>query len=297
MESRRMTIACTRVASSLAAVVAVGAALLGNASAAGPAKVDDPSAAIALAPHRAIYDLKLGQLRGKRSLEAVRGRIVYDFNGNMCDGYDLHFRQVTELDSGEGKYALSDLRSTSWEEGAAHSLRFDSQNYLDQKLVDAVDGHADKGPDGVTVKLAKPKSSTLDIGTAVFPSEHMRRIIAAAREGKTLLDVTVYDGSETGDKVYQSLTVIGKKIAPNEQKPTDAAAGQMAVAGLDRWPVTISYFDRAQQGQGEQTPVYAISFEAYENGIARALVLDYGDFTVSGDLTSLEMKDVKPCTK
>jgi hypothetical protein len=292
-----MAIACTRVASCLAAIVAVSAALLGNAAAAGPAKVDDPSAAIPLAPHRAIYDLKLGQLRGKRSLEAVRGRIVYDFNGNMCDGYDLRFRQVTELDSGEGKYALSDLRSTSWEEGAARSLRFDSQNYLDQKLVDTVDGHADKGPDGVTVKLAKPNPATMDIGTAVFPSEHMRRIIAAAREGKTLLELTVYDGSETGDKVYQSLTVIGKKIAPNEQAPTDAAAGQAAVAGLDRWPVTISYFDRSQEGKGEQTPVYAISFEAYENGIARALVLDYGDFTVSGELTSLEMKNAKPCEK
>ncbi len=282
---------------SAAAAIAVSAAFLGLASAAGPAKVDDPSAAIPLAPHRAVYDLKLGQLRGKRSLEAVRGRIVYDFNGNMCDGYDLRFRQVTELDTGEGKYALSDLRSTSWEEAGARSLRFDSQNYLDRKLVDSVDGHADKGPEGVTVTLAQPKSRTMDIGTAVFPSEHMRRIIAAARAGQTLLELTVYDGSESGDKVYQSLTVIGKKIAANEHEPTDAAAGQAVVAGLDRWPVTISYFDRAQQGGGEQTPVYSITFEAYENGIARALVLDYNDFTVTGDLTSLEMKDAKPCEK
>jgi len=60
--------------------------------------------------------------------------------------------------------------------------------------------------------------------------------------------------------------------------------------------VTISYFDRAQHS-GEQTPVYAISFEAYENGVARALMLDYGDFTVSGELTSLEMKTAKPCEK
>jgi hypothetical protein len=291
-----MATAGTRIASSLA-VCAVGlAALLGNASAAGPAKVDDPSAAIPLAPHRAIYDLKLGQLRGKRSLDGVRGRIVYDFAGNICDGYDLRFRQVTELASGEGKYALSDLRSTSWEEGASRSLRFDSQNYLDRRLVDSVDGHADKNPDGVTVTLAKPKPKTMDIGTAVFPSEHMRRIIAAARAGQSLLAVTVYDGSETGDKVYQSLTVIGKRIAPNEHAPTDAAAGNAAFAALERWPVTISYFDRAQQG-GEQTPVYAISFEAYENGVARALLLDYGDFTVAGNLTSLEMKVAKPCEK
>jgi len=282
---------------SAAATVAVSTAFLGLASAAGPAKVDDPSALIPLAPHRAVYDLKLGQLRGKRSLEAVRGRIVYDFAGNMCEGYDLRFRQVTELDTGEGKYALSDLRSTSWEEAGARSLRFDSENYLDRKLVDSVDGHADKSAEGVTVTLAKPKPKTMDIGTAVFPSEHMRRIIAAARAGQTLLEVTVYDGSESGDKVYQSLTVIGKKISPNEHEPTDAAAGAALVAGLERWPVTISYFDRAQQGGGEQTPVYSISFEAYENGIARALVLDYNDFTVTGDLTSLETKDAKPCEK
>jgi EipB-like len=292
-----MAIGCTRIASFLVAAAFGIAAFLGNAGAAGPAKVDDPSASIPLAPHRAIYDLKLGQLRGKRSLEAVRGRIVYDFNGNMCDGYDLNFRQVTELDTGEGKSALSDLRSTSWEEGVSRSLRFDSQNYLDRKLVDSVDGHADKGPAGVTVTLLKPKAKTTDIGTAVFPSEHMRRIIAAARAGQTLLEVTVYDGSENGDKVYQSLTVIGKKIDSNGHAPTDAAAGQPAVAGLARWPVTISYFDRSQKGGGEQTPVYAISFEAYENGIARALLLDYGDFTVAGDLTSLEMKNAKPCEK
>jgi hypothetical protein len=291
-----MAIACTRIASSFAAAALGFAAYLGNASATGPGKVDDPSASIPLAPHRAIYDLKLGQLRGKRSLEAVRGRIVYDFAGNMCDGYDLRFRQVTELDSGEGKYALSDLRSTSWEEGGARSLRFDSQNFLDRKLVDSVDGHADKGTAGVTVTLMKPQPKTMDIGTAVFPSEHMRRIIAAARAGEKLLEVTVYDGSENGDKVYQSLTVIGKTIAPNEHAPTDAAAGQAAFANLERWPVTISYFDRAKQG-GEQTPVYAISFEAYENGVARALLLDYGDFTVAGNLSSLEMKPVKPCQK
>jgi hypothetical protein len=276
--------------------LALGGPFVGRAVAAGPAKVEDPAAGVALVAHRAVYDLKLGEARGKRSLEAVRGRIVYDFAGSTCEGYALQFRQVTELDTGEGKVALSDLRSNSWEEGAAKTLRFDSENYLDRKLVDTVDGHADKGPDGVTVTLAKPNPTTLAIGTAVFPSEHMRRIIAAGRAGQSLLEVTVYDGSEDGQKVYQSLTVIGKTIAPDQHPPTDAAAGQALVAGADRWPVTISYFDRAKQG-GEQMPVYAIRFEAYDNGIARALTLDYGDFTVTGELTSLESKDAKPCDK
>src|SRR5262252_436636 len=73
-----------------------------------------PTAQVLLAPHRAIYDLKLAKTRGSRGIEGVRGRILYDFSGSACDGYQLQFRQVSELDSGEGKPALSDLRSSTW---------------------------------------------------------------------------------------------------------------------------------------------------------------------------------------
>ena len=83
-----------------------------------------PGAPVKLAPHVAIYDLTLTSSRGKRSLEGVRGRIVYDFSGSACEGYALNFRQVTELDNGEGKVALSDLRTATWEEGEGKSFRF-----------------------------------------------------------------------------------------------------------------------------------------------------------------------------
>jgi hypothetical protein len=106
----------------------------------------------------------------------------------------------------------------------------------------------------------------------------------------------VYDGSDTGEKLYDTLTVIGQAITPASKPPTDAAAGQTALEHLTRWPVTISYFDRANgKKDGEVTPVYAISFELYENGISRELVLDYGDFVLSGEMTTLEIKDTKPC--
>jgi len=58
----------------------------------------------------------------------------------------------------------------------------------------------------------------------------------------------------------------------------------------------VSYFDKAEKEKnGEQLPVYAISFELYENGISRALVLDYNNFSIRGELTTLEIKDTKPC--
>ncbi len=124
----------------------------------------------------------------------------------------------------------------------------------------------------------------------------MVRAIEAARAGKTILDFPVYDGSETGDKVFDTLTVIGRKIAPDERKHDDAAADEPKLANVPRWPVTISYFDKDKQRKcGEQTPAYAIGFELYENGISRALTLDYNDFVVTGKLTSLEFKTPKPC--
>src|ERR1043165_5896449 len=68
-------------------------------------------------PHQAIYELSLLKSRGSTAIESARGRILYNFSGSACEGYTSDFRQVSELDSGEGKTTLSDLRSTSWEEG------------------------------------------------------------------------------------------------------------------------------------------------------------------------------------
>jgi len=268
------------------------------------AAVERPAAAppadrVLLAPHRAIYDLKLAKAHGSRGIEAIRGRILYDFSGNACEGFELKFRQVSEIDSGEGNAALSDLRSTTWEDGDAKEFRFSSENLFNERSTDVVDGHAERNSQSVAVSLSKPKPKNFTVpGGAVFPTEHMRRIIGAAREGKSLLEFPVYDGSETGDKLYNTLTVIGRPIAPGEKMPNDAGAKISALANLTRWPVTISYFDKldekAEQG-GEQTPVYSIGFELYENGISRALVLAYPDFTISGEMTSLELKTVKPC--
>ncbi len=265
-----------------------------------PIPASAQSGAVALAAHRAVYDLQLANTRGKSPMQAVRGRILYDFSGNTCEGYALQFRQVSELDSGEGKVTVSDLRATSWEEGAAKRLRFHSQNFFDQQLRETVDGQAERDNGGVAVQLTRPDGKSFDLKTdLVFPTEHVRRIIAAARDGKTLLELAVYDGSDNGEKIYDTLTVIGRALAPDDHRPEDATASQQAFRSLKRWPVTISYFDRAskdsKEKSGEQTPVYAITFELYENGVSRALMLDYGDFVLSGELTSFEMKDVKPC--
>ena len=54
-----------------------------------------------------------------------------------------------------------------------------------------------------------------------------------------------------------------------------------ALNNIRRWPVAISYFEL---GKKDGQPIYVLSFDLYENGVSRALKLDYGDFVLRGDM-------------
>ena len=248
--------------------------------------------------HQALYDLSLVKSRGSNSISGARGRILYKFSGSACEGYTSEFRQVSELDSGEGKVTLSDLRSTSWEDGDGKSYRFKIDSRMNEADSSPVDGVAERTGDHITVKLKQPQTKTFTLdGATVFPTEQIQRIIAAAKDGKSVLELSVYDGSDNGEKVYNTLSVIGQPI-PGDRTiaAPDPSTENGVMKSMTRWPVTVSYYDRdAKTNDGEQTPVYAMSFELFENGVSRALVLDYNDFVISGALGKFDVKDSKPC--
>jgi envelope integrity protein B len=249
-------------------------------------------------PHQALYDLSLVKSRGSNPVNSARGRILYNFSGNACEGYTSEFRQVSELEIGEGKTMLSDLRSSSWEDAQGKSYRFKIDTRTNDSESSPVDGMAERTGDHITVKLKQPEAKTFTLdGSTVFPTEQIERIIAAAKQGKSLLELTVYDGSDNGQKVYNTLSVIGQPIEGDKQVAyPDPSTTSDQMKPLTRWPVTVSYYDRdAKLKDGEQTPVYSMSFELYENGVSRKLVLDYNDFVIAGALGKFDVKDVKPC--
>lgn len=276
-------------------VLTAAAVALGSTFAGGP--VHAAASGVFLA-HQALYELSLVKSRGSNSINGARGRILYNFSGSACEGYTSEFRQVSELDSGEGRTTLSDLRSTSWEDGSGKSYRFKIDTRMNNSDSSPVDGVAERAGDHINVKLKQPVSKTFTLdGSTVFPTEQIQRIIAAAREGKSLLELSVYDGSDNGEKVYNTLSVIGQPIPGDRSIATpDPSTANDVMKTLTRWPVTVSYYDRdAKAKEGEQTPVYAMSFELFENGVSRALVLDYNDFVISGALGKFDVKDSKPC--
>ena len=241
-------------------------------------------------PHHAVYKLSLTRSTGEKAPAAASGAISYDFSGNACDGYSTTFRQMTEVQPSEGEARVSDMRSATFEDGSAKQFRFNTQTTYSSAEPDDLDGAAAKQSDGsVTVALQKPQSAQATLTQAVFPTEHLMKVIESARAGKHLLTEPVYDGSDTGKTVFDTLAVIG---APITVAAEDKALQADSLRNVARWPVSISYFD---QSKSDSQPVYVLSFELYENGISRALKLDYGTFVLSGELEELKLLGTPAC--
>ncbi len=246
-----------------------------------------------LAPHRAVYELSIDPGKSSSKIDRAQGRIAFEITGNACTGYSITLRQVTRLDSGEGRETMSDLRSITWEGGDARNFRFKTQNFVNQDLKDDVDGNVERAADGgFQVRLTKPKSNPFPLkGPILLPTEHLKKLIEAGNAGQTILEAKVYDGSPDGKKVYDTLSVIG---AGTNAAPEEDPAKKPELTSIKRYPVTVSYFE---QGVGERTPAYVLGFDLYENGVSRALKLDYGGFALKGELKSVEFLKTAPCKR
>lgn len=276
-----------------------GVALLGGIAAllsAGPAHALAQTGAVKLVPHRAVYEMTLDGTRLASGISGIRGRMVFDFDGSGCDGYTMNMRLVTRVQAQSGRSSLSDLRSSTWEQGAGKYYRFNSSHYLGETLEESTRGDAERSDrDGhLDVLVSAPKTRKLKFsGPVIFPTQHSLEILAAAQAKKKMLQARVYDGSSKGSKVYATTAFIGKRLEPGEKPPSKRVANDDVLEKLVSWPVSISYFDTG--AEAKETPAYQLSFRLYNNGVSRELLIDYGDFSIKGVLSSLEIRPFPGC--
>lgn len=251
------------------------------------------SAQVPLAGYRAVHDLALIPGADLAEVGAISGRIVTEFSGSACAGYTTKLRYVTQNLNANGDVQTEDSRSTTFETTDG-SFQFTNEDYTNQELVDRSAGTAERKDDTILVKLTEPTKKTFTLDhDVVFPTEQVSQVIEAALAGKSFLSVDLYDGSETGEVVFNTATVIGKISTASDDLGTETAIADAGFAGLRHWPVTISYFE--PKGAADMTPAYTMSLVVYENGVFRDIKLDYGKFALAGTLTSLETLPSSPC--
>jgi len=252
---------------------------------------------IVLAPHRAIYELTLATTRGGTGVSSVAGRMAYDLTGSTCEGYTQNMRFVTRMTNQSGNAVVTDLRSSTWEDARGKRFRFDSSQYRDEKATDTTVGDAARPgtSEDIKVELTKPAKKNISIPSRVyFPVQHTIALLNAAKATKTSFRADLYDGSEKGEKVYDTVAAIGRAqgAGSNRQLPQIKSAERLD--GLKGWPVSIAYFEPGS-GKQDALPVYELSFLMFENGVSRKLYIDYGEFALQGDLTEITFYPPSKC--
>ncbi|MBN8916514.1 MAG: cell envelope integrity EipB family protein [Rhizobiales bacterium] len=242
-----------------------------------------PAGAVNLLPHKATYRLSLDGSKPSGQLEEMNGEIRYEITGDACAGYTTVTSQQSAASTG-GEPLRQTVTSKAWEDGAGKTYRFlaTTEGGDDDGL--ELEANVERQePPALRVVVTKPESATFTLkGNILMPTEHVKKVLAAAAAGESVYQAKVYDGASDPQKVFDTLAVIGR---PSTDESRLAAPAKATLAGRTFYPVTISYFD---EGGVDRTPAYVMSFSLYDNGVVGSLKIDYGRFALVGAMASFE---------
>lgn len=216
--------------------------------------------------------------------------ISYHFSSD-CDFYAQSLRQVIAMQPQEGSPQLSESRVSTYEDGRGQDFRFTTAK--SGARGEGVEGRAQRASDGaLAIALSSPRAQKMSANSAVlFPTQHIAKLIAAAERGEKILLARVFDGSADGRRIFNVTAVIG---GLRKTPDTDSAARADKLRGLRRWPVSLAYFP---EDRHDGAPDYVLNYDLYENGVSTQLRLDYGDYSLVGELTRIAFPQQTRCRK
>jgi hypothetical protein len=244
-------------------------------------------AATQIVPHRAVYDLSLAKARSSQTASQVDGRMTFVWK-DVCDGWSIEYDTAMDLVfAKQGTQSVS-WRYTAWESNDSTRMRFFLERAMNGRQTLKRRGRAEKDRDGGTAVITAPerKEIPLEPGT-MFPGEHSRAILDAARAGERFLYAPVFDGTGDSNGLF-----VGNAVILDSEQGNAPELEVPLLADVPSWRINLAFF---APDDTDGTPQSEQSVRYYANGVAGTLTLDYGDFVVRAELTELEALDRPDC--
>lgn len=242
-------------------------------------------AAAPLAPHHAVYEVSRAQAHGPSDVSDVRGKLEIIVEAS-CDGWRVDQFLGFRLYESDGLAVEHLSRLEGFESADGLEFWFTTRTYEDGEVADEVSGVARLDGEGGAgeVRFSMPASArrALPPGT-VFPTTHIRALIAAAESGARHHDAVVFDGS-TEDSPFEISTFIGP--------PGREAGAPAELSGLPVWPFRLAYYP---VGTTEPLPEFEMSAAIFDNGVTGDMVYDYGDFAMQLRLREVRLQPPPRC--
>ncbi len=244
---------------------------LGALSAATPRAAAQDGPAVRLLPHRATYALALDRSRPTGNLAAVEGKSQYTLEQTSCawlrsvSSIALNFRATN------GTRVTVTSSVDIHEQAGGAEMHFKTSRQHDGKQVQASEGTAQRVNGRVSFRLRVPETRDFDVPDDVqFPIQQLGAVLQAADRGLQQAGGRLYDGTETGLKLYRMTAQIGALGA--RRVPAQAPE-------QPSWPVAIGYYLDA--AAPSNFPEHELAATLLKNGVYTDLRFIFRDFALT----------------
>jgi hypothetical protein len=239
--------------------------------------------AAGLTGQQAVYNLKLEKVR-THDVTGATGQMRYDVVDG-CTGWATSQHMTLLVRSVDGTLNKSVTNYTTWEAKDGKTLSFkvsETDNDGKPQVDDA--GTATRDAKGGMIDYTTPADTKLALppGT-LFPMAHTEALLAAGAEGKKFISPTLFDGTSADGAEDTFVAILGHDAHTKSSFP--------ALNGMSSSDVDIAFFKRKHR---DETPEFRTRMRYFEDGVASKLVLDFGDFIMTGKLVSLKIPP-SPC--
>lgn len=240
-----------------------------------------------LVAHKAFYQMEMGDRLQTSQIVNINGRSAFAIERD-CTGWrsieDYMIQFVAE--NGGTDSVLSHFES--WEADSGDKYSFDimeESSFEGRKDFGGFVQMDDSDTGNAFFTMAPDASISLPSGT-LFPMRHVQKILKNAEAGEKIMAATVFTGAEPDSALMRTSTVVGGW--------RDAPAGELGGLGEDGyWQINVAYFKPASTSA---EPAYEIAFSMQNNGLVRDYEINYGDFSITANLTSAEPVESQDCS-
>jgi EipB-like len=233
-----------------------------------------------LTGQHAVYDLTLSKVRTHDITGAV-GQMSFNVVDG-CTGWATTQHMTLFIRNVDGTLNKSVTNYITWESKDGRTLTFtlsESDNDGKEQIDDA--GTATRtGSNGTgVINYTTPANTTFTMppGT-LFPMAHTEALLAAGREGKKFISPPLFDGT-TADGTQATFVAILGHHGPGKNNFA-------ALSTIPSTDVDIAFFERKND---DETPDFRTQMRYFEDGVATNLVMDFGDFVMTGKLAKLNI--------
>jgi hypothetical protein len=250
-----------------------------------------------LAPHRALYSVKLGSSKNGGHVSDITGKMFFSL-ADDCHAWNIEQKMQVRFYYSEGEVSdnTSDLISRENKDGSNYV--FYSRRKNDNDAPEILRGEANLTDNGLG-KASYGGDAGKQIAfmsATTFPVHHTLELLKQARSGKNFFTTDVFDGAD--ENGYNQISAfIGSAVAADTNKMTPAKAeaksADEALTNQTGYPIRMAFF---APNNDRGSPDYEMDMVLLDNGVIKSMRVDYGDFSMTADLIKAESLPAAKCS-